>query len=137
MGIDPIRFPYSSDGTHGEGALPYIPIQLQYDAISLHTIGLVDSGASVNVIPHSVGLRLGAIWENQGQEVVLGGNLASAPAKGILLNAMVGSFAPVRLVFAWSQLDNIPIILGQLNFFQAFDISFCGAKQTFDIAPYG
>jgi len=52
----------------------------------------------------------------------LGGNLSNAPAKGILLNAVVDSFEPVRLVFVWSQLDTVPMILGQVNFFQKFRV---------------
>lgn len=136
MSIEPIRFPYQPEGSRQEGSLPFVPMLLQFDSAWLQITGLVDSGASVNVIPYSLGLKLGAVWENQGQEIALGGNLASAPAKGILLNAVIGSFDPVRLVFAWSRLDNVPTILGQMNFFQTFNVSFTGAEQTFDVAPY-
>ena len=136
MPTEPTRFPYNPDRSQQEGSLPFLPIQLQFDTMWVQTTGLVDSGASINVIPYAVGLQLGAIGENQGQEISLGGNLASAPAKGILLNAVVSPFAPVRLVFAWSRLDDFPTILGQMNFFQAFKVSFIGAEKTFDIAPY-
>lgn len=130
------QFPYHPNGTPQDGALPFLPIKLGFDGVWVETNALLDSGASVNIIPYSIGIQLGADWSKQGQEVTLGGNLSAAPAKGILLDAVIESFEPVQLVFAWSQLDNVPVILGQVNFFQKFRISFTGAEQTFEIAPY-
>jgi hypothetical protein len=48
---------------------------------------------------------------------------------------MVSRFAPVRLVFAWTQADNIPMILGQVNFFMEFDVCFYRSQQAFEIPP--
>lgn len=136
-GWQPARFGYlPSDGPVQEGALPFLPLRLQYNSTGLSVPALLDSGASVNVLPYRIGLQLGADWEAQGQTLALGGNLAAAPAKGLLLSATVASFPPVRLVFAWSQLDTMPVILGQMNFFQHFTIRFIGAEQQFDVVPY-
>lgn len=41
-----------------------------------------------------------------------------------------------KLVFAWSRLDDVPTILGQMNFFQTFKVLLIGAEKTFDIALY-
>lgn len=44
---------------------PYLPIALTYQNRSLQVSGLLDTGASVNVLPYEIGLQLGAIWEEQ------------------------------------------------------------------------
>ena len=133
----PVRFFYHPHGAQAqEGALPFLPIALQYQAKLLTVHALLDSGASVSVLPYTVGLQLGAEWEVQGKAIALGGNLAAAPAKGLVLLATVATFLPVRLVFAWSRLDTTPVILGQMNFFQQFEVRFIGAEQQFDVLPY-
>jgi hypothetical protein len=133
----PARFGYQSGGSSvQEGALPYLPLRLQYNGQGLSVQALLDSGASVNVLPYRTGLQLGVDWDALGQTLALGGNLAAAPAKGLLLSATVAGFPPVRLVFAWSRLDTIPVILGQMNFFQHFTIRFIGAEQQFEVVPY-
>ena len=133
----PVRFPYHPTGGQvSEGALPFLSLLLQYQTKMITVHSLVDSGASVNVLPYRIGLQLGADWETLGQNLELGGNLAAAPAKGLVLSATVATFAPVRLVFAWSRLDTVPVILGQMNFFQYFEVRFIGAEQQFDVLPY-
>jgi len=47
----------------------------------------------------------------------LSGNLAGEEARGLLLTATIGSFAPTRLVFAWTRAEHVPLILGQIHFF--------------------
>lgn len=83
-------------------ALPKLPMSLKYQGSSIEVSGLLDTGASVNVLPYSVGVQLGAIWEEQTVSVTLAGNLAAVEAKGLLVSANISNFDPVRLVFAWS-----------------------------------
>ena len=44
--------------------MPYIPLTLMLGDRSLEGTALLDTGASVNVLPYEIGLQLGAIWEN-------------------------------------------------------------------------
>jgi hypothetical protein len=81
-------------------ALPQLPLSLTYRDSSVEVSGLLDTGASVNVLPYSVGVQLGAIWEEQTTCVILAGNLASVEARGLLVSAQISDFDPVRLVFA-------------------------------------
>ena len=62
------QFPYSMpDGTLDElDSLPRLPLILHYGGQRVEAIGLVDSGATVNVLPYRVGLALGALWSAQG-----------------------------------------------------------------------
>jgi hypothetical protein len=89
--------------------VPYLPLTLTYQNRSVEVMGLLDTGASVNVLPYNIGVELGAIWEEQRFSVNFAGNLASAEAKGLLVWATVGEFEPVQLAFAWTRVNNIMI----------------------------
>ncbi len=43
--------------------MPYMPLTLTYRNTSLEVMGLLDTGASVNVLPYQIGVQLGAVWE--------------------------------------------------------------------------
>ena len=116
-------------------ALPYAPITLQSGDRSIRVSGLVDSGATLNVLPYDVGLQLGAVWERQTVPVRLAGNMADAEARAIVVAGTIGRFAPVRLAFAWTRSNRVPVILGQANFFMEFDIRFCRSQLFFEIGP--
>jgi hypothetical protein len=96
----PARFPYIAiASTGGESYVaPILPLELRFkdnEPIQVH--GLLDSGATVNVLPYNLGLRLGAIWDAQTTRVTLSGNLAAHEARALLLHAKVADFAPVPL----------------------------------------
>ena len=63
------------------------------------------------------------------------GNLANLEARAIIMTATVSKFYPVKLAFAWTQVKNVPLILGQMNFFFEFDVCFYGFQAVFDITP--
>jgi hypothetical protein len=130
-----MRFKYSTiDPSQGEiDSLPRVPMMLAYNNQRLEAIGLVDSGATVNVIPYDVGVQLGAIWDDTKAVIPLAGNLGRFPAMPLLLMAEIDDFAPVRLAFAWAKTNLSPIILGQTNFFMEFDVCFYRAKLEFEI----
>jgi len=131
------RYPFTAaDAILGEAGLqPYLPIALTYQDRSVTVSGLLDTGAMVNVLPYQVGIDLGAVWEQQTTELRLTGNLAQFEARGLLVSAVVGQFAPVRLAFAWTRATNIPMLLGQVNFFMEFDICFYRSQLAFEVRP--
>jgi hypothetical protein len=86
-------------------------------------------------MPYQIGLQLGAKWEQQNTSVRLAGNLAKLPAYGLLVTATIAQFPPVRLAFAWTRAENVPLILGQVNFFLEFDVCFFRSQKTFEIHP--
>lgn len=116
-------------------ALPFVPMELELGGIVVAANGLVDSGSTLNVLPYDVGLQLGADWNQQTVSVQLAGNLTPSEAKAIVVNATVGQFASVRLAFAWSQSNDVPILLGQVNFFMEFDVCFFRSQGAFEIKP--
>jgi hypothetical protein len=133
----PARFPYIDiDPTHpGASRLPYLPLTLANGQTTVALSGLLDTGATVNVLPYPIGIQLGLIWAQQTTPIQLTGNLAQAPARAVVISATVASLPPVRLAFAWTQLTTVPVLLGQVNFFLEFDVCFFRAQSVFEIRP--
>jgi len=131
------KYPYTTfDVSLGEaGFRPFLPITLTYHQQALETAGLLDTGATVNVLPYQLGLGLGAIWEELTTSLQLTGNLAEFEARVLVLSAKIANFQSVRLVFAWTQATNVPLILGQVNFFMEFDVCFYRSQLSFEICP--
>lgn len=131
------RYPFlSGDPALGEASFrPYLPFTLIYQGNAVATTGLLDTGASVNVLPYSAGIELGYEWERQTTLLSLTGNLAQYEARVVLAQAIVGQFEPVQLVFAWTQATNVPLILGQVNFFMEFDACFYRSQLEFAVTP--
>ena len=133
------QFPYR-DGDPTSGGLDLMPdllLGLRYQSRSLPGTGLVDSGASISVLPYSLGLQLGFDWNTQKAHITLGGTLAHVDARGIVVEATVGQLMPVRLALAWASSDQVPFLLGQFNFFQAFDVYFFRTRGIFEIRQPG
>lgn len=137
--LDLQRYPFvAADSTLGEASLrPYLPLVLRYQHQSIVTAGLLDTGAAVNVLPFPIGIELGAVWEQQTTTLQLTGNLAQYEARLLLLIATVEPFSPIRLAFAWSEAENIPLLLGQVNFFLEFNVCFYRSQLAFEVAPKG
>jgi hypothetical protein len=131
------RFAFTAGHSElGEASLlPYLPLTLAYQGRSVAGMGLLDTGATVNVLPYNIGIELGAVWEQQAASIRLSGNLAQFEARPLIVSALVGRFDPVRLAFAWTRADHIPLILGQVNFFIEFDVCFYRSQQVFEIHP--
>ena len=132
-----LRFPYIDvDPAHpGASRLPYVPVTLSNGQLTAKLSGLLDTGATVNVLPYPAGIQLGLIWDQQTAPIHLTGNLAQAPAFAVVVSATIASLSPVRLAFAWTRLSTVPLILGQVNFFLEFDVCFFRAQSVFEIRP--
>jgi hypothetical protein len=131
------RFPFTASRPTGGPAalLPYLPLTLTFRQSPVQVMGLADTGATVNVLPFSVGRQLGAVWEEQTIVVPLTGNLAAHEARALVVVAAVGRFPLIRLAFAWTESDNVPVLLGQVNFFTEFDFWMSRSRQIFEVKP--
>ncbi|MDM8537287.1 hypothetical protein QUF70_11070 [Desulfobacterales bacterium HSG17] len=116
--------------------MPFLPLTLSVKDSHIETSALVDSGSTVNVLPYDTGLRLGLVWEDQKIALPsLVGTLRGLPAFGVLITGEVSPFFPVPLAFAWTQSNDVPVILGQTNFFSEFDVYFFGSRKLFEVIP--
>jgi hypothetical protein len=131
------QYPFvAKDPARGAATLlPYLPIILSLREHTASAVGLLDSAAAVNVLSYDLGRQLGAVWEEQTVAVHLTGNLAQQEARALLVSATVGKFPPVRLAFAWTQSNTVPVLLGQVNFFMEFDVCLFRARSVFEVKP--
>ncbi|MBD2336171.1 retroviral-like aspartic protease [Calothrix sp. FACHB-156] len=134
--IEGKRFPFieRSNALGLSSRMPYLPLTLIYKNQSIEVMGLLDTGASVNVLPYEIGLQLGAVWEEQTVPIQLSGNLARLEARGLVISAKVAEFVPVLLAFAWTKSTEAPLILGNMNFFTEFDVCFYRADLAFEVS---
>lgn len=132
-----MRFKYSTTSpTQNEfDSLPRLSLSLQREAQRVEVVGLVDSGATVNVLPYELGLQLGGVWDDRRAIIQLAGNLSNQPAMPFSATVQIGEFSTTELVFAWVKSPNAPLILGQTNFFLEFDVCFYRSKLEFEVKP--
>lgn len=129
-----MRFRYSlSDPSQNQfDSLPRLTFLLIKGDREVEVTGLLDSGATVNVLPFEIGIGLGETWDRSKPNIRLSGNLGNFPAIPLVATANVGKFRPVRLAFAWVKTE-APVILGQTNFFMEFDVCFYRSILEFEI----
>ncbi len=130
-----LRFPFVAvEQSLGNSSLqPLLPLTLSIGPNSLEVSALLDTGSSVNVLPYQAGISLGAKWEKQDVEIQLTGNLACIEARALLLEATVSDIPPVRMAFAWTKTDEVPVLLGQVNFFLEFEVCFFRSQRFFEV----
>ena len=126
-----VEFPFFDDEE-----LPKIPIALSYAGLSISAHALLDTGSTVNLLPYDIGLQLGVVWEEQTVRLPLAGNLAKVEARGLFLHIQIGNLERVRLAFAWAQVSQVPLILGQTNFFREFDVCFQRSRHAIEIIRF-
>ena len=131
-----MTYQYTQSPSFPGGMLPLVDISLYYAGHEVSTTALVDSGAMVSVLPYDLGLELGFRWDEQTIPLQLSGGVKSL-AYAVLVRGELVGLPPVALAFAWSQQtsDRIRIVLGNLNFFQRFDVHFYGHRKIFEIEP--
>ncbi|MEM7534325.1 MAG: hypothetical protein AAF639_19240 [Chloroflexota bacterium] len=129
------RYSYTQHNQFPVG-MPLVDLKLSYNDNTTQATALVDSGASLNILPYDIGIELGLDWGNQSYQLELGGILSGSVAYAVLLDAELFYFEPVKLAFAWVNVSrpNVRVLLGQVNFFQTFDVHFYGHEGVFEIS---
>jgi hypothetical protein len=119
------------------GGLPLVEITLQHDTHEITIAALVDSGAAMSILPFDIGLQLGLIWEEQTVPVNVGGVLTNTDAYGVVVRGQLTPLPPLTLVFALISRtsDEVRTILGQMNFFHQFKITFEAYNNSFELTP--
>lgn len=134
-----MRFRYSTtDPTHDESdSLPWLPLVLRVGTRTVEAVGLVDSGATVNVLPFELGMQRGAVWDDRKAVLHLSGSLGSQPAVPVFAMAEMDGLPATRLAFAWTKQSGVPFILAQTNFFMEFDVCFFRSNMEFESRNLG
>src|SRR5262245_554555 len=122
-----MRVKYTAVDDTPTGLAPRLSLTLQHGPRVIEVSGLVDSGSAVSLLPFPVGIALGAVWEEQPTLAPLVGSLGRLEARGLAVLAVHPQFTPkkpVRLVFAWTQAQDVPVLFGQVNFFLELEVCF-------------
>jgi hypothetical protein len=118
------RFPHTIKGEIGK--MPIIPVRfLGDDNKAIEELALLDTGAAVSVLPYKMGLALKQDWNNPKlYEARLGGVFRNLTGKFVKASLQIGSLEPREVAFMWMESEDVPLILGNGNFFQVFDVCF-------------
>lgn len=129
------RFSYTQH-SHFPVGMPLVNLQLSNGMNVVTVPAVVDSGAALNILPYDTGLSLNLDWNQQTFSLDLGGVLAGTQAYAVLLQATIEPFPSLRLAFAWIRKPSSEVrtLLGQVNFFQEFDVHFYGQQKAFELS---
>ncbi len=124
------QFSYTSLPSY-PGGMPFVTILLKNRIRGCSVSALVDSGSALNIMPFDVGLTLGFSWEKQTFPLDIAGTLKGTLSFAVLVKAEIVPFPPVDLAFAWADKpsNEIPVLLGQVNFFKNLTYIFMGITR--------
>jgi len=132
-----VRFDYAAPPPGALYGKPLVTLSLSHADYEVTVSALVDSGATISILPYDMGCQLGLVWQEHTIPLQLGGSLKGIPAVAVLVNGHISGLPEAPLVMAWvaETEHSILPILGQINFFQQFKITFEGYTNAFDIGP--
>jgi len=131
-----LSFPYirSTEYVDDQVVRPFIPVSIKYREKSIDTMAMLDSGADTSILPHAVGLALGADWSRQPDLWHLEGFGGELETKKLVFDLVIGNWHPLRIRFGWTNNNDVPVLLGQLNFFHVVDICFYRSRQLVQLS---
>lgn len=88
--------------------MPIIPLRLEHGVSEINTEALIDSGASVNVMPYQIGLD----WNACPVGTSLAGNLSAKETRLVVVQAFIADLSKVKLGFVWVKSDHSRLLLG-------------------------
>lgn len=120
-----MQFPFERRKSQflGEIHKPIIPVIIKGPKRRVKIFMLLDSGADLSLIPYSVGTAIGLTAEMENRNEVQGIGEGTVPYILSEVNLIVGNVEfPARI--GWALIEEVPFILGRLDFFQKFSIEF-------------
>ena len=115
--------------------LPYLPLTLINGNTHIGVSCLLDTGSTVNVMPYNIGLQLGAVWDKQTIPISLSGSWLIWKREHCLFRRVSAVLTQSSSIFAWTQSNDAPLLLGQVNFFMEFDVYFSRSRSFFEVQP--
>jgi hypothetical protein len=98
----------------------------------ISVIALVDSGASINLLPYSVGQALGFDWDSTEKGPPISGTIHSE-SRIVKARVTIGSLDEVELSFCWIKRDDVRLLLGHYDFFAHFTVCFLTRENKFSL----
>jgi hypothetical protein len=121
-----IEFPFIEFESENLGKIlkPFAFVELENDETSIGEYPmLIDSGVDVTLIPRVTEERLALKPPNENEVKSLGGIAGGVPVAYRTIDLKIENIKfPVRI--AWSQIEDVPPVLGRVDVFDKFDIEF-------------
>jgi len=129
-------FPYilSTEYVDDQVVRPFIPVSIRNHGNSIDTMAMLDSGADTSILPYEMGLALGVDWSRQPDLWHLEGFGGQLETKKLVVDLVIGNWHPLRILFGWTNNNDVPVLLGQLNFFHLVDICFYRSRQLVELS---
>jgi hypothetical protein len=133
----PVRFAYANpDASRAEGSLIAVladNAEPRHPCVDRYGVAGYGLNGQCAPIPHwsTAGLCVGTSADTSTPD---GESCETAGARGDRLRPSA-SFPPVDLAFAWTQSTEVPMILGQVNFFMEFDVCFFRSQAALEVNP--
>jgi len=113
----------------GQVLKPIIPVTIIGAKRGVNAFMLLDSGADLSLIPYSVGEAIGLELDIENRSEVQGIGEGSVPYILSQARIKIGDIeTPARI--GWALIEEVPLILGRLDVFQAFSVEFREFENT-------
>jgi len=127
-----IKFHYRKEFSAISGSIlrPVAEVSLEYNNQTTEVVMYIDSGADITMIPLEVGKALG-LKQGPNDEILEIKGVSGSGVPYILKKANIilnGEMLKIRL--AWALIDEIPLLLGRLDIFPKFRITFDEKQES-------
>ncbi len=132
-----IKFHYRKESSIISGMIlrPVADIILEYKNRRVEAVMYIDSGADITMIPLEVGKALG-LKQNPKDEILEIKGVSGSGVPYILKKANIilnGKKLNIRL--AWALIEEVPLLLGRLDIFPKFKITFDEKQELITFHP--
>lgn len=102
-----MRFKYSvTDPSRNElDSLPHLTLTLLCNNRQIDVVGLVDSGATIYVLPYEIGVHLKETWDERKANIKLAGNMGRFPAMPLAVMAKLAILIRFVLFLRGSKIE--------------------------------
>lgn len=120
-----IKFKYrQEEGPLGSVLRPVASVVLIAKSRRLETLMYIDSGADITTIPLEAGLALGFQQNPKGRLLEMRGVSGGSVPYLIKTVSLVLNGTKMQSRIAWALIEEVPFLLGRLDVFNRFDITF-------------
>lgn len=130
MADETLIFPYWEEKSPIFGTInrPIVKAILNMEADPLIHYFYLDSGADISLLPLSVGEYLGLVKDEQRSHILKGVGSAPITAQIETIDLKLGPFA-LKVRFAWAWHEDVPSLLGRIDIFDCFEVTFQPAEK--------
>ncbi len=131
-----IEFPFEERNSSRLGKIfkPIIPVALCGPQQTINIFVLLNSGADISLIPYSLGEILGLPVDMSKRHEIHGIGEGSIPYILSEVSLKVGEYQ-TKIRLGWALVEEVPFILGRLDFFDSFSIEFRGFENKIILTP--